>query len=142
MDHFWTNIYDDAKDRRYGTLFVAALFVGTPLIILAVFLTCETFAVFMEFLSGLPELSPFQAVCLALLAGLALTAMGLFWWRWIRIGRKVRQNRLQLSRLSRDELMKARSKLKSRMNPVKFRVVERPAKRAKQFRAPDTDLKY
>lgn len=141
MDPFWNNIYDDVKDRRYGTLFFTTLLIGTPLVILGLFLVHATFADFRDFLAGLPGISTFQIVCLVLLAALALMAMAMFWRHWVKIGRKAREDRLKYSNLSRDELLKARSKLKNNMKPVQFRAVERPGKPV-ALRAPDTDLKY
>lgn len=140
MDPFWKDIYDDGKDRRYGGLFMAVLlflFVGLPL--LAWGLSCA-WVILPNFI-GIPDPGKFLVVCLVLAGSLLLVATVLFWRRWIRFGRKERQDRLKYSNLSRDELMKARSKLKNNMNPVKFRAVERPGKRP-ALRAPDTDLKY
>jgi membrane protein implicated in regulation of membrane protease activity len=139
MDPFWNNIYDDVKDRRYGTLFLATLFLGLPLLALAFGAAAGIFAVLKDLFKEYPNISPFEVVYLFLLAGLALMAMALF-WRWIRMGRRARQDRLTYSSLSRDELLKARSKLKSQMQPVKFRLVQRPPKLVS--RAPETDLKY
>jgi hypothetical protein len=141
MDSFWNNIYDDVKDRRYGTLFLATLFLGLPLLALALGVAGAVFAELMDVLNGYPDIGTFQFLYLVLLGSLALMAMVLLWRHWIRVGREARQNRLKYSNLSRDELLKARSKLKGQMHPVKFRLVERPAKRV-TLRAPDTDLKY
>jgi len=138
MDPFWNNIYDDEKDKRYGGLFFAVLiffFVGLPLIAWL----CSVCDIVPNL--TYPDLSRFQVVCLIVTGGLGLVAIVLLLRRWVRIGRKTRQDRLKYSDLSRDELMKARSKLRKNMNPVKFRAVERPGKRP-ALRAPDTDLKY
>lgn len=139
MDPFWNNIYDDVKDRRYGTLFLCTLFFGLPLLVLALVAASEIFAYLMDVIT---DVGPFDVVCLVLLASAALMAMALFWRHWIRIGRKARQDRSIYSNLSRDELFKPRLKLKSKMKPVKFRLVERPQKRVASPRAPDIDLKY
>lgn len=148
MDPFWNNIYDDDKDKRYSGLFIGVLLlllVGLPLIglffanigdILPNFVPN-----FLDDLIGYPETNTFQVVCLIIGGILSLVLIVLFWWRWVRFGRKASHDRLKYSNLSRDELMKARSKLKKNMNPVKFRAVERPAKRP-ALRAPDTDIKY
>jgi hypothetical protein len=144
MDPFWNNIYDEDKDKRYGGLFMFILlfiFVGLPLIALAVNSAWEILPNFFFTLIGYPNVSIFWIICLVVAGSLSLAAIVLFGRRWIRIGRKARQDRLKYSNLSRDELMKARSKLKKQMNPVKFRAVERPAK-GPALRAPDTDLKY
>lgn len=146
MNPFWNNIYDDDKDRRYGSLFLAILFIfflGFPLLFLLFGPLSEMFGDFMDFLTGYPEMNEYQAICACLLAAMVLVALVLFGKRWVRIGRTIRHERLKNSNLSRDELLKARSKLKNRMNPVKFRAVERPAKQQRPtLRAPDTDLKY
>jgi hypothetical protein len=146
MDPFWNNIYDDDKDKRYGGLFLAILlifFLGLPLLVALFAAASEMFSDFMDFLTGYPEMSEYQAICACLLTALVLVALVLFGRRWVRIGRTIRKERSKYSNLSRDELFKARSKLKNRMNPVKFRAVERPAKRqAPTPRRPDTDLKY
>ena len=144
MDPFWNNIYDEDKDKRYSGLFIGVLlflFVGLPLLVLGLTNICDILPNFLNVLVGYPDVNKFQVVCLVLAGILSLVVMVFFWRRWIRVGRKVRQDRLKYSNLSRDELMKARSKLKNNMNPVKFRAVERPGKRA-ALRAPDTDLKY
>lgn len=140
MDPFWNNIYDDVKDRRYGGLFMATLFVGLPLLALSLGIAGGIFAELMDIFAGYPDISAFQFLLLVLLAGLALLAMVLL-WRGLRIAHKSRRHRLEFSNLSRDELLKARLKLKGQMQPVKFRVVQRPAKRAAPPVA-DTDLKY
>jgi hypothetical protein len=141
MDPFWNNIYDDTKDRRYGNLFLATLFLGLPLLGLAFGVVSLIFAGLSEVLAGYPGFGPFQIICLVLLADLALIAMAMLCRHWIRTGRKARQDRLRFSNLSRDELLKARSKLKGQVKPVRFRLVERPAKPVAS-RAPDIDLKY
>ena len=144
MDPFWKDIYDDGKDRRYGGLFMAVLlflFVGLPLLVLGLSYIGELLPNFMDAIVGYPNVNRFTFVCVVVGGGLSLIAIVLFARRWVRFGRKARQERLKYSNLSRDELMKARSKLKNNMNPVKFRAVERPGKRP-ALRAPDTDLKY
>jgi hypothetical protein len=62
-------------------------------------------------------------------------------WRWIRYRRKCRQEQLKYAALSRDELAKARSKLKSQMKPMKIKTSARPARRPVP-RTPDTNIKY
>jgi hypothetical protein len=144
MDPFWNNIYDDAKDKRYSGLFIGvllSLFLGLPLLALLFGFASEILPNFLAAITGYPDVNRFLFVCVVLLAGLSVAAIVLFGRRWIRFGRKERKDRSKYSNLSRDELMKARSKLKKNMNPVKFRVVERPGKRP-ALRAPDTDLKY
>jgi hypothetical protein len=146
MDPFWNNIYDDDKDKRYGTLFLAVILVsifGVPLLFAIFEGFSDMCSGFKDFIGEYPVMNVYEVICLALEAVLLLVAIGLFGRRWMRIGRKIREHRLKYSNLSRDELLKARSKLKKNMNPVKFRAVERPAKRqGPTLRAPDTNLKY
>jgi hypothetical protein len=140
MNSFWNNLYDDVKDQRYGTLFVAALFIGTPVFILGLCLANETYADLSNALTQYPDIGTFQVVCLVL-PGLALIAMALFWRRWSRTGNGASRNRIKYSALSRDELLKARSKLKGQMKPVKFKRMDRSGKPV-ALRTPDMDLKY
>ncbi|MGH7980438.1 MAG: hypothetical protein ACREE6_13765 [Limisphaerales bacterium] len=143
MHPFWNNIYDEAKDRRYGTLFVISFLVVVGLPFLVWMLGGNHFLVYLPqwFVEGPVSSKKFQVICLALAAVLFVGAIGLFWRQWLKIGRKARQERAKYTRLSRDELFKARSKLESRTTPVKFRAVQRPAKSAGP-RRPDTDLRY
>ena len=141
MDPFWNNIYDDTKDRRYGNLFLATLFLGAPLLGLVFVIVSLILTGISQALDGYPRIGPLQVICLVLLADLALMALALLCRHWIRAGRKARQDRLKFANLSRDELFKARLKLKGQAKPVRFRLVERPPKPAAS-RAPDVDLKY
>jgi hypothetical protein len=144
MDPFWNNIYDDAKDKRYSGLFIGVLIllpVGLFLLASIFGAASEIVPDFLDAITGYPDVNRFLFVCVVLAAGLSVAAIVLFGRRWVRFGRKARQDRLKYSDLSRDELMKARSKLKNNMKPVKFRAVERPGKRP-ALQAPDTDLKY
>jgi hypothetical protein len=128
MNSFWDNIYDDVKDRRYGLLAFVTLLVSIGLLLLAIWI--EAIVGTKEFFYG----------CLGLVPGIALVMAALA-WRWIRAARRGRNERLKHSNLSRDELFKARSKLKNGMKPVKFRTVQRlPKEAAPQVR--NTDLKY
>ena len=115
----WAESYDGDKDRRFGLLFFVAIlgFFG------AVVLGAILFAVigpdyFRQY--GLPALPG---------SGILLIAFG---WRWIRRERKRRRERLKYAALSRDELVKARAKLRNKMQPA----------RRVMTRAPDLDLKY
>ncbi|MGH7939750.1 MAG: hypothetical protein ACREE6_01485 [Limisphaerales bacterium] len=141
MDPFWNNIYDEAKDRRYGTLFIATFIILIGVLLLIMAPLNDMFADLMDVLTGNAGLSKFQTVRLLALAGALLVAIVLLGRRFVRIGRKSRRERLKYSDLSRDELLKARSKLKKDMKPVKFRIVERPGKPT-TLRGPDIDLKY
>ena len=144
MDPFWSNIYDDAKDKRYSGLFMTALlflFVGLPLLVLGFNAVGDILPNLLGALAGYPDVNRFLLVCVVLTGGLALVAMVLLCRRRNRIGRKAREGRLNYSNLSRDELLKARSKLKNQTKSVKFRAVGRPGK-LMALQTPDTDLKY
>jgi hypothetical protein len=129
MYPFWSNIYDDYKDRRYAALFFASL---------------------LTFLVSLGLGAAFAAVAtlyfnvvfpiVALIA--FISVMSLVWmvWNWIR-GWKRYEERLKYPALSRDELAKARSKLKKETKVAAFRTGRRPA-RLVINRAPETYLKY
>lgn len=144
MDPFWNNAYDDVKDRRYGNLFISILLIavlGLPLLVVLLDPVSDVLGSLAMFVTGYPDVSTYQIVCLSLLAILILVETFLRGRHWVRIGRKRRADRLKYATLSRDELFKARSKLKNGMKPVKFRAVDRPAKRPPP-RARDTDLRY
>jgi hypothetical protein len=128
MDPFWNNLYDEDKDRRYGKLFFTAFLV---LIGIIVILGCLT-----ENLGA----DAFHDICLEVGPVLGLV-IAIFGWRWIRAAHRNRQGHLKYSSLSRDELAKARSKLKTRM---KIEPPKRQTRAARQAaaRRPDTDLKY
>jgi hypothetical protein len=129
MDPFWSHIYDDCKDRRYGRLFLVTILIACGLLLPVAALSANL------------SRDELQEIGLALLPGIALVTAALV-WRWIRYGRKSRQERLKYSNLSRDELAKARSKLKNQMKLVKFKTETRSARRAMTPRKPDTNLKY
>lgn len=128
MHPFWSNIYDDVKDRRYGTLFFATLLISLGLVSIIGALSVNL------------DAEAFKEFCLCLGPGLSLLIAALV-WRWIRAARRNRGERLKHCNLSRDELAKARSKLKNQTKPVKFRALERPPRQGAP-RARDTDLKY
>ena len=113
MNSFWNQLYDRHKDRRYANLFFVTLlcFVGLIVPILAIILHAGTF-----------ELHP-----LYLLPGIVGILIAVIWGT-IRHFRRQRHTPA-FPRLSRDELRKARSKLKNSFK--RFRA-----------KAPDTDLKY
>ena len=119
MNSFWINLYDNCKDRRYGAVFFGAL--------AAFFGMIGVGAIF------------YQAICAFELQKFLLPAAvgaGLLPLAWIVRGifqmRTRRQERLRFPPLSRDELRKARSKLRNGMKPVKRLAT----------RKPDTYLKY
>jgi hypothetical protein len=99
MNHFWGNLFESFKERRNVVIFFWGL-AALPLVILA----------------GAGGYVLFQALNLA--ANWPLTLPELFLllvilvWRGLRRARERRLNRYKNSPLSRDELAKARSKLK------------------------------
>jgi hypothetical protein len=119
MKSFWEESYDSAKDRRYGMLFFATLLVLFGAIILGA-------AIY-----GIMGADIFREFVLPTLPGVAIFLFALGWW-CIRRMRKRRQERLKYAALSRDELAKARSKLKNNAKPM----------RRAAPRAPDIDLEY
>jgi hypothetical protein len=119
MKSFWEEIYDSAKDRRYGFLFFATLLVFFG----AVILGGVAYAIMGE--------NGFQQFVVPALPGIGIFFIAFSYWR-IRRMRKRRQERLKYATLSRDELAKARSKLRNKTKPM----------RRAALRAPDIDLKY
>jgi hypothetical protein len=98
MNSFWNNLYDRYRDRRYATLFLAALGMFFGLIILGVILCLCT---------GLLN-TPEGFVAVGFGFGVFIAALV---WRAIRRAWALRGNPSTFSPLSRDELTKARSKL-------------------------------
>lgn len=119
MKSFWEESYDSVKDRRYGLLFFATLLV----LFVAVILGVAVYAIMGA--------NGFQQFAMPALPGIGIFLIALSWWCIRRI-RKRRQEQLQYAALSRDELAKARSKLRNRTKPM----------RRAAPRAPDIDLKY
>jgi hypothetical protein len=128
MNPFWNNLYDDAKDRRYGTLFFTVFLVLLGVVVLAFFLRANL------------DDEELREICFGLGPALGMVTAA-FLWRWIRAARRNRREHLKYSSLSRDELAKARSKLKTRMKIEPPRKQTRAARLA-AARRPDTDLKY
>ena len=73
----------------------------------------------------------FQQFVVPALPGIGIFFIAFSYWR-IRRMRKRRQERLKYATLSRDELAKARSKLRNSMSPA----------RQAEVNMPDIDLKY
>jgi hypothetical protein len=128
MNPFWSNIYDDVKDRRYGTLFFMTFLVSLGLVLLIVWASDQ--------LDPRDRNEFYLSVGIGL--GVVLTA---FIWRWVVVARRNHRERLKYSSLSRDELAKARSKLKNRM---KIEPPKSQTRRARPNRVPrpDTNLKF
>ena len=130
MNSFWNNAYDNDKDRHYGTLFFVTLLLvfGAVLIAAMIGLNLNSYQL--------------QDVCIVALPIIILTII-LLCWRWIHVERKNRRERQKFASLSRDELAKARSKLKSQMKPiVKLGKQMKFGEKRPAHRPPDTDLKY
>jgi len=115
----WEKAYDSVKDRRYGNLFFAGLAVSLGLAGLVVMS------------HGAADAEGAQKFVLSMLAGASLLLAVLIAWAVLRARRR-RGGRFRSAPLSRDEMLKARSKLRNGM-----RIVQPPAPRA-----PDTDLRY
>jgi len=127
MYSFWSNIYDDAKDRRYGALFFSTL--------LTLFVSLAILALIGALTNGV-GLVPALFVLAITFAVAAVCTVSNCIRAW-----KHRDGSLNSSTLSRDELAKARSKLKKETKAAAFRTERRPA-RLVITRVPDTDLKY
>ena len=119
MKSFLAESYDGDKDRRNGMLFLGTLlgFVGTVVLggIIYSIIGADNFKTYV-----VPAL-PGIASLLALLGSIS-----------VRRAWKRRRERLENAALSRDELAKARSKLRNSMSPP----------RQAEVNMPDTDLKY
>jgi biotin transporter BioY len=106
MNSIWNNLYDKAKDRRYGALFFSSL--------VAFFVVFLLGALIYKILSGI-DFGPFdlQARFLELAPGILILTTALV-WRGIRRVRAQREKNFRREELSRDEIRKARSKLVNR----------------------------
>lgn len=127
MYSFWSNIYDDVKDRRYGALFFSTL--------LMLFVSLGILALIGALTNGV-GLVPALFLFVIIFTVALVCAVSNCIRRW-----KQHDGSLNSSRLSRDELAKARSKLKKETKAAAFRTGRRPA-RLVITRVPDTDLKY
>ncbi len=109
MNSIWNNLYDRAKDRRYGALFFSSLVGFFVVVVLGVLV--------YNILGGM-DFGTFdlQSHFLELLPGI-LIIIAAFVWRGIRRARAQRGKRFRREELSRDEIRKARSKL---VNPNKI----------------------
>ena len=119
MNSFWINLYDRAKDRRYGAFFFGALAASGVLAGLGTVLYQVICAVDRRYL-------------IPVSAGFGLLFIG---WvvRGIFLMRKRSRERLRFPPLSRDERRKARLKLLKGVKPIKYNA--RPP-------APDSYVKY
>ena len=106
MNSIWNNLYDKAKDRRYGILFFFSLFGFFGLFLVGVLI--------FKILGGMDFGSfDLQAHFLELVPGIVILIMALA-WRGIRRARAQHGKRFRREELSRDEICKARSKLVNR----------------------------
>ena len=127
-DPFWSQIYDNAKDRRYAKLFFVSI------------LMAGGFAALVAALGQNLSADQWKDVSVALVPAM-IAVTGFFIWRWYRCGRKQRAEQLKSAELSRDELAKARLKLKDKPKPMKGKPQRNSLKRTAP-RALDTYLKY
>jgi hypothetical protein len=127
MHPFWSHIYDRSKDRSYGALFFSALLILIGLLGVAALLGAMTNSA-----SLVPALVLF-AVPFSI-ALVCIVSNCLREWNH-------RHGTGNRSILSRDELAKARSKLKKETKAAALRTGRRPA-RLVMNRAPETYLKY
>ena len=106
MNSIWNNLYDKAKDRRYGVLFFFSLF-GFFGLFLGGVIICKN-------LEGV-DLAPLDLPShfLELLPGFLIVLAALV-WRGLRRARAQKGSRFRREQLSRDEICKARSKLMNR----------------------------
>lgn len=127
MYSFWSNIYDDVKDRRYGGLFFSTL--------LTLFASLGILTLIGALTNGVGLVPALFVFAIIFAVAFVCTVSNC-----IR-GWKRRDGSSNSSALSRDELAKARSKLKKETKAAAFRTQRRPA-RLVITRVPDTDLKY
>lgn len=99
MNFLWDNIFEYWKERRYAFLFVTSMFMLFALLIIA--------CVVGELLRN----ESFQEEAVYILPGV-LVILGAWVLGFIRRFRRRGNNRYEPSPLSRDELHKARSKLR------------------------------
>ncbi len=127
-DPFWSQIYDSAKDRRYAKLFFVTILAGGGL-------ACLFAAVGQNL-----DANERKDLGLALLpaAGMFAIVLG---WKWNRSWCRRRGDQLKCEELSRDELAKARLKLKDKARPIKGKPRTNSVKRTAP-RALDTYLRY
>ena len=104
MDFFWGNVFDFVKDRRFVPVFFVTLAVlfGVPLGVALLVGTTNL----GDYLKYWPIVAGVFAACLLISVVRALVQ-----------ARARRRDRYKIRPLSRDEMTKARSKLKTGMNP-------------------------
>lgn len=128
MDPFWKDIYDGVKDRRYGKLFFSTILIA------------GASTLFLALLSKNMDPGVWDGLGVFLVPVVLVVAAAVC-WRWIRENRRRRQEQLKYDALSRDELAKARSKLKKQMKLPAIKPERRASRRA-PVRPPDINLKY
>ena len=104
VNSFWSRLYDNFKDRRYGILFFGTLALVFGFLIVGVFI-CEAAQAY--------ELEKYLTA--------AAVGAGLLFMVWVGRGivqmRVRKYERLRFPPLSRDEMQKARSKLVKKREP-------------------------
>jgi len=104
MNSFWANVYDAVKDRRYGMLFFCTFFAVLALVVMSVITEQAIQANGWE--------DAWKTYVMPSLIGIGVIAVGIS-WQMARKARKRRRQRLEWAALSRDEMDKARSKLRA-----------------------------
>jgi formate hydrogenlyase subunit 3/multisubunit Na+/H+ antiporter MnhD subunit len=108
MKSFWAELYDSAKDRRYGTLYLLASVVVAGI--------CLGIAFFEQlFLEMSPEGKELAGETIGVVTGILLVGAVARGVMALRTRRRARRE-TNYSRLSSDELAKARSKLMKNRN--------------------------
>jgi hypothetical protein len=127
MHPFWSHIYDRSKDRSYGALFFSALVMLFGLLGVTALISAMTNS------AGLVPALILFAIPFSI-ALVCIVSNCIREWNH-------RHGTGNRSTLSRDELAKARSKLKKETKAAALRIGRRPA-RVVMNRAPETYVKY
>jgi len=119
MKSRWEEFYDSVKDRRYGMIFFATLLLSLGVFVVG------------AIIYSIARPDKFQEFVLPALPGVGICLVAVSWWLIRRLWKR-QQEELKYAALSRDELAKARSKLRNNKKTM----------RRAAPRAPDIDLKY
>ncbi len=112
MNSIWANLYDKAKDRRYGILFFFSLFGFFGLFLVGVLVYKILGGIDFGLLDSQNHLD-LQNHFLELVPGLVIL-MAACAWRGLRRAKTQGGGKFRREELSRDEINKARSKLMNR----------------------------
>ena len=104
MNSFWSNLYEPSKDRRNGILFLITFFAFLGVFALGILV----YHVINELNLALTD---FQIVLAMLVLPGIIILIAAFTWRAIRRTKPQTNERFQRKEMSRDEIIKARSKL-------------------------------